>query len=96
VNALHRQLPYLRRIARDHLLIVVFFENSLLAEKVSASADNVEEVYQQTIAAKFAFEKKLIVRELQRHGILSMLTAPESLTVNTVNRYLELKARQAI
>jgi hypothetical protein len=36
------------------------------------------------------------VKELKKHGILSVLTAPENLTVNAVNKYLELKARQAI
>ena len=96
LNALQRQLPYLRRIARNHLLMVVFFENSLLAEQMREPAGALEEVYRRTIAAKFAFEKKQIVRELQQHGILTLLTAPEQLTVNAVNRYLELKSRQAI
>jgi uncharacterized protein (DUF58 family) len=96
LNALQRQLPYLRRIARNHLLMVVFFENSLLAEQMRKPAGALEEVYRRTIAAKFAFEKKQIVRELQQHGILTLLTAPEQLTVNAVNRYLELKSRQAI
>ncbi len=96
LNALQRQMPYLRRIARNHLLMVVFFENSLLAEQMRKPAGALEEVYRRTIAAKFAFEKKQIVRELQQHGILTLLTAPEQLTVNAVNRYLELKSRQAI
>jgi len=48
------------------------------------------------VAEKFMHEKKMIVKELQNHGILSILTTPENLTVNTVNKYLELKARQAI
>ena len=55
-----------------------------------------EGVYIKTIAEKFAHEKRVIVKELQNHGILSILTSPENLTVNTVNKYLELKARQAI
>jgi uncharacterized protein (DUF58 family) len=96
LTALHRQLVYLRRIARHHLLLVVFFENTELRDRMKQPAENLEEVYVQTIAAKFAYEKKLIVRELQQHGILSVFTAPENLTVNTVNKYLELKARQSI
>jgi hypothetical protein len=53
-------------------------------------------VYIKTVAEKFMHEKRLIVKELQNHGILSILTPPEKLTVNAVNKYLELKARQAI
>ena len=53
-------------------------------------------VYQKIIAEKLVFEKKLIVKELNRHGIHTILTAPENLTVNTINKYLELKARGMI
>ncbi|WP_266362430.1 DUF58 domain-containing protein [Tellurirhabdus rosea] len=96
LNALHRQLPYLRRLAKDHLLIVVFFENTELRSLLTEPAENTEAVYQKTIAEKFFYEKKLIVKELQRHGIQAILTAPQNLTANTVNKYLELKARGMI
>ena len=92
---LKRQLPYLRSIAKHHLLLVVFFENTELKNVASQSAKNIEEVYQKTIAEKFAYEKRMIVKELLKHGILSVLTAPDQLTINAINKYLELKARQA-
>jgi hypothetical protein len=56
----------------------------------------VEEIYRQVIAQKFAYEKKLMVRELTKYGILSLLTPPEQLTLNVINKYLELKARALI
>jgi uncharacterized protein (DUF58 family) len=96
LQGLRRQLNYLRSIARHHLLMVVFFENTELHQLSKLNAKNIDEVYIKTIAEKFAFEKRMIVKELMKHGILSILTAPENLTVNTVNKYLELKARQAI
>ncbi len=96
LSGLNRQLNYLRSIARHHLLMVVFFENTELHTLSHLDAKNVEEIYIKTIAEKFEFEKRLIVKELKKHGILSVLTAPEQLTINAVNKYLELKARQAI
>jgi uncharacterized protein (DUF58 family) len=96
LSGLRRQLNYLRSIAKHHLLMVVFFENTELHQLSHLDANNIEEIYIKTIAEKFEFEKRMIVKELQKHGILSVLTAPENLTVNTVNKYLELKARQAI
>lgn len=95
LSGLKRQLNYLRSIAKHHLLMVVFFENTELLQLSEINASNVEEVYVKTIAEKFAFEKRLIVKELLNHGILSILTSPKNLTVNTINKYLELKARQA-
>lgn len=96
LTGLQRQLPYLRKIAHNHLLLVVFFENTDLIDLTRKKADDLEGVYQKTIAEKFAFEKKLIVKELQQYGIISILTAPQNMTVNTVNKYLEMKARQLI
>jgi uncharacterized protein (DUF58 family) len=96
LSGLQRQLPYIRSIARNHLVLVVFFENTELRQLTEAKANDVESLYTKTIAEKFAYEKKLIVKELQQHGIFTILTAPQNLTVNTVNKYLELKARQAI
>ena len=76
--------------------MVVFFENTELKQLSTLNALNLEQVYVKTIAEKFAFEKRLIVKELTKYGIVSILTTPENLTVNTINKYLELKARQAI
>ena len=96
LSGLKRQLEYLRSIASHHLLLVVFFENTELHQLTVSEAKNIEQVYVKTIAEKFAFEKRLIVKELMKHGILSILTSPQKLTINIINKYLELKARQAI
>ncbi len=94
--SLQRQLPYLRKIARDHLLVVVFFENTELTASLAKVPHTVEEIYMKTITEKFDFEKRLIVKELQRYGIASILTTPSALTVSSINKYLELKARRLI
>jgi uncharacterized membrane protein len=65
---------------------------SVIGSKVS----RMEDIYIKTIAEKFAFEKRLMVKELHKNGIPSILTTPENLTVNTVNKYLELKTRMSI
>ena len=94
--ALQRQLPFLKRIARYHLLLVVFFENTELKKVSETTAGDVEGIYIKTIAEKFAYDKKLIVKELAKYNIQSILTTPQNLTINTINKYLELKARQKI
>jgi uncharacterized protein (DUF58 family) len=96
MSALERQLPFLKRIARFHLLLVVFFENTELKKLSEQPAANVEDIYIKTIAEKFAYDKKLIVKELAKHGIQSILSTPQNLTINTINRYLEIKAKQKI
>ncbi len=93
VDGLHRQLPYLKAIAKNHLLVVVFFNNTELDDLIHKKADNIQEIYDKIIAEKFAFEKRLIVSELKKYGIYSVLTDPENLTLDTINKYLEIKAR---
>lgn len=96
VESLQREMPALKRIAKYHLLLVVFFENTELKHLLDKKADSLEDIYIKTIAEKFMYEKKLMVKELHKNGILSILTSPENLTVNTVNKYLELKTRMSI
>lgn len=93
LDALHRQLAYLKAIAKNHLLVVIFFENTELERLTKTNAINTYAIFEKTTAEKFIYEKKLIVNELHKHGIQSILTAPEHLTINTINKYLEIKAR---
>jgi len=96
LQGMQRQLPYLRALSKRHLLLVVFFENTELSAFLDAPAATPDEVYNQTIAEKFQQEKRQIVLELQRYGIQALLTPPQSLTANTINKYLEFKARGLI
>lgn len=94
--ALMRQMPYLRALNKMHLLIVIFFENTELDELRGLKPVDIESVYVRTIAEQFAFEKQEVIMELQRHGIQTIYSRPENLSVDTLNKYLELKARSMI
>jgi uncharacterized protein (DUF58 family) len=96
LSSLERQMNYLKKLAKFHLLVVIFFKNTELYKILGERARNVDEIYTKTIGEKFAFEKRLIVKELGRHGIHSILTEPKNLTINAINKYLELKARGLI
>lgn len=96
VTGMRRQLVNLKAMARNHVLVVIFFQNTELYEVLNQPAGKVVDIYTQTIARKLAFEKKLIARELNAHGIYTVLTTPAALTVNTINKYLEIKSRGVI
>jgi uncharacterized protein (DUF58 family) len=95
-NALERHLPYLKSIAKKHLLCVVIFENKELKNIHDAYQDSVEGIYVKTIADKFHFEKKRIVKELSKEGILSIYTTPENLSTAAINQYLDLKNKRIL
>lgn len=95
-ESLERQLPFFKRLVHYHLVIVVFFENTELKKVVADDAKTIEAIYIKTIAEKYRHEKRLMIKELHKHGIIAVLTTPQDLTVNTLNKYLELKNRQSI
>ncbi|MCC5927726.1 MAG: DUF58 domain-containing protein [Cyclobacteriaceae bacterium] len=96
VQALYRQLPYLRKINSTHRLVVIFFENTEITEFLKQDVRDIKGTYQQIIAGQFKREKHLIVNTLQRYGIQSILTPPALLSIQVINKYLELKSRNII
>jgi uncharacterized protein (DUF58 family) len=96
IDSLQRVMPSLKRLAHYHLLMVVFFDNTELKTLIESKASTVEDIYIKTIAEKYRYEKQLIVKELQKNGIVAVLSTPENLTISALNKYLELKTRQSI
>ena len=90
--SLQRQLPFLQQIARRHRLLVVFFDDVELQEFIESPIHNDEERCQHEVAEKFAAEKQLISATLRQYGILSLLTTPQALTVDVINRYLAIRS----
>lgn len=93
MDALNRQLKYLRALAKLHVVVVIFFKNTELEDLIAKKSKNIHDIYDKAIAEKMEFEKKIITNELRKYGIYTVLTRPENLTGDTINKYLELKAR---
>lgn len=94
--AMRRALPILKKINQRHVLVVVFFQNNELEEVAFQRIGSIKEIYQSAVAEKLMTVKVNIARELRQYGIQTILTRPEDLSVNTINKYLELKARGTI
>lgn len=94
--ALERALPTLRRLSRAHLMVVVFFENTEIRQLASEEVRTTADVYRQTVARQFLQDKREMVTKLRQYGIQAVLTKPQDLTINTINKYLELKSRGLI
>jgi uncharacterized protein (DUF58 family) len=94
--AMRRALPMLRRINQKHLLVVVFFENTDLMEQAFQPLKTSNDVYQSAVAERVITLKSRMADELRRNKIQTILTTPNELSIDTINKYLELKARGAI
>lgn len=96
MDSMKRQLAYLIQLNRHHRVLVVFFADTELKQYLATPAATTEDYYRHVIAEKFAYEQRLIVSTLKQYGIYSLLTSPENLSVDVINKYLEMKTRQVI
>lgn len=94
--ALERALPALRRLNRQHLLVAVFFENTEIRKLAGEPVEKTTDIFRQTIARQFLLDKREMVYKLRQYGIQTILTRPQDLTLDTINKYLELKSRGLI
>ncbi|MEJ6799742.1 MAG: DUF58 domain-containing protein [Crocinitomicaceae bacterium] len=94
--SMRRAIPMLRRLNQKHVLVVIFFQNSELQEIAYQPSKNIKEVYTSVVAERMISLKSKIARELRQNGIQTVLTIPSELSVNTINKYLELKAKGSI
>ena len=94
--SMERQLPYLLQLNRRHRLLVVFFEDHEVKDYLATRSDSDEEYYRHVVAEQFAYEQRLIVSSLKQRGILALLTTPEALSVDVLNKYLEIKTRELL
>ena len=93
LDALERQIQYLRLIKKNHVLVLIMFKNSELNNYIHQNPKNTLDIYRKTIAEKMNFDKELIIQRLHQSGIHTIYTEPNDLTVNSINKYLELKAK---
>lgn len=94
--ALKRILPLLKKINQLHVLVVIFFENTEIEKMAEMEPKHVKDIYLKTFAEKHKMDKKKIALDLRKHAIQTVLTTPEKLSIDTINKYLELKARGVI
>lgn len=94
--AMRRALPMLQRINKHHVLVVVFFQNNELQEWSQQPITKYTELVHSTVAEKLTQTKWNIAKELRQHGIQTILTKPEDLSINSINKYLEMKAKGTI
>ncbi|MDR1745947.1 MAG: DUF58 domain-containing protein [Tannerella sp.] len=96
IIGMERQLNYLQQLARQHVVLAVFFENTELKAFARRNPQNSEGYFRQVVAEKFIYEKQYVTTILRHHGVYSLLTTPDQLSIHVINRYLEMKAQHLL
>lgn len=96
INMLDRALPILRKISKSHLLVMILFKDEELEMQSKSTGSSVTEIYQSTLATHHLSEKQEISLKLMRNGIQTVISTPRDLSLDVINKYLELKSRGII
>ena len=76
-----------------HLPLVVTLRDDRLDALARARPEEARQAYERAVATDLLAQRRLALAGLRAGGALVLDAAPRDLTVETVNRYLEIKAR---
>ncbi len=86
----------LRRLARRHLVLLCALREASL-DRVAEAAPRSEALLARTVVAEdLRQERHTVLQALQRAGVQTIDAIPQTLTVDLLDRYLEIKRREMI
>jgi uncharacterized protein (DUF58 family) len=86
----------LERLARRHLVVFVTLRDPALAELAGARPASTLSLHRAVIAHDLVREREVVLRRLRRIGASVIDAAPGEVSVQLVNRYLEIRRREMI
>lgn len=85
-----------RRLGKRHLVIFVTFRDATLDALVNDEPDDLVELNRAVVAADFINERQVVLTRLRRHGIHVIEAGTKDMPARVINRYLEIKRREAV
>jgi uncharacterized protein (DUF58 family) len=89
-------VTYMRLLRPVHLPLCVTLQDNAVVAASRRPTETAEQMYERTVALDLLTERRRIFDNLQKLGAIVLDSAPEDLSVEVVNRYLELKSRQLL
>ena len=89
-------VSYMRLLRPTHLPLCVTLQDEQVVAASRTPTDTVAQMYERTVALDLLSERRRVLDSLQKLGAVVLDSAPEDLSVQVVNRYLELKYRQLL
>jgi uncharacterized protein (DUF58 family) len=84
------------RLARRHVVLFVALRDSSLDALARTSPDSLRDLNRAVVAGDIVRERDVVLRRLARMGVLVLDVAPERLSADLINRYLDIKRRELV
>ena len=79
-----------------HLPMIVTMNDPSVLALAEQAADDTTAVYERTLAEQLLEERRLVLEQLEKRGVLTIDVPASKLTTAVINRYLALKARNLL
>lgn len=89
-------VTYMRLLRPVHLPLCVTLQDPQVVSSARRVTETAPQMYERTVALDLLSERRRVLESLQKLGALVLDSAPDELSMNVVNRYLELKSRQLL
>ncbi len=86
----------LGRLAQRHLVLFVTLRDPELDRITGAAPTGITAMARAAVAADFVRDREVVLRRLARMGIQTIDAHPDEVTIELLNRYLEIKRRELI
>ena len=86
----------IQRLIRRHLVVFVAFRDTELDAIITQRPDSADDVARAVVAETLSMERDLVLARLQRLGVQVLDVSPESLNMDLLNRFLEIKRRELL
>lgn len=86
----------LHRLARRHLVIFVSLRDPTLNQLTEAAPSGLSALHQITVCEDLIRDREAVIKRLSRRGVFCIDAPPSGLTVDLLNRYLEIKRRELL
>jgi uncharacterized protein (DUF58 family) len=86
----------LSRLSKKHLIMFVTFSDQILTHFRNAPPRGTADVSRAVVSEVLFRERKIVLERLRRLGLLVLDAAPESLSLQMIQTYLDIKQRELI
>lgn len=80
-------------LVRRHLVVLVLLKHPELEALAASTPTKRDEMFHATAAQEMLERRREAIAQLERQGVLIVETTAEQIGVNTINKYLEVKAQ---
>jgi len=84
------------RLARRHVILFVALRDPALDEIAAAAPGTLLDLDRAVVAGDLIRERDVVLRRLERMGVLVLDTPPERLSGGLISRYLDIKRRELV